>query len=131
VTTQRGLSAKVTGALLRADLKCRILLFCVGSAKTYRSPSLKNSARRQSDGLHPFDEVHSRVVNKRADSRLGPPALVCLSNRRLQLWFHRPVVDADVVDQAEEETTRFKIITFTLFVLLPDPGAYSPVPSIP
>ena len=36
--------------------------------------------------------------DRRADSRFGPPALVCVPSGRSPLPPHRPVVDADVVE---------------------------------
>ena len=44
--------------------------------------------------------VHSPGYDRRADGRFGPPARACLPNRYFLLRFYRPVVDADVVDQA-------------------------------
>ena len=54
--------------------------------------------RRRWAPLRQLDEVRSRVMNKgsAAPFAAGPPCL-CVS------WFHSPVVDADVVDQAGEE----------------------------
>ena len=44
------------------------------------------------------------VVNERGRRRFRPPARELVPLQKQLLWFHRPVMDANIIDQAEEET---------------------------